>query len=134
MSDPNPTLGTAAHSAAASTAADQMKANLGEAGSHLKSAAAAASEAVRGAAGVAGDELKLGKAQLKSELSDSALAGISAAEFGGEAAREQMDALMDKGRDLIDSAAEVIRERPLTAFGVALATGWVIAKLGRRGD
>lgn len=113
------------------TAADNLKSNLSEAGEHLKSAASAASEAVRGAAGVAGDELKLGKAQVKAELSESALAGINAAEFGGEAAREQVDALLDKGRDLIDSAADLIRERPLASFGVALAAGWLIAKLGR---
>src|SRR5690606_9106682 len=99
-----------------STAADNMKTSLGEAGEHLKSAAAAAGDAVRGAAGVATDELRLGTAQAKAELSDGALAGISAAEFGGEAAREQVDALVDKGRDLIDSAAELIRERPLASF------------------
>ena len=46
---------------------------------------------------------------------------------------EQMDVLMDKGRDLIDSAAELIRERPLAAFGVAFAAGWIIAKLARSG-
>ena len=115
------------------TATDAVKSNLGEAGSHLKSAAAAASEAIRGAAGSAGDELKLGKANVKSELADSALAGIAAAEVGGEAAREQMDALMDKGRDLIDSAAELSRERPLASFGVAFAAGWIIAKLARSG-
>ena len=62
------------------TATDALKSNLGEAGTHLKQAAAAASEAIRGAAGSAGDELKLGKANLKSELADSALAGIAAAE------------------------------------------------------
>ena len=115
------------------TATDAMKSNLGEAGSHLKSAASAAGEAVKGAASAAGDELRLGKANVKSELADSALAGIAAAEVGGEAAREQMDALMDKGRDLVDSAAELIRERPLASFGVAFATGWIIAKLARGG-
>ena len=46
-------------------------------------------------------------------------------------AGEQVDALMDKGRDLIDSAAELIRERPLAAFGVAFAAGWIISRLGR---
>ncbi|XHS31676.1 hypothetical protein ACFJI1_16030 [Pseudoxanthomonas sp. UC29_72] len=117
-----------------SDAANKMKSSLGEAGEHLKSAASAASDAVKGAASVAGDELRLGKATAKAELSDGALAGLSAAEFGGEAAREQMDALMDKGRDLIDSAAELIRERPLASFGIALAAGWVIAKLGRSSD
>jgi ElaB/YqjD/DUF883 family membrane-anchored ribosome-binding protein len=50
------------------------------------------------------------------------------------AGREQVDALMDKGRDLIESASELIRERPLASFGIAFATGWVIAKLARSGD
>jgi ElaB/YqjD/DUF883 family membrane-anchored ribosome-binding protein len=45
-----------------------------------------------------------------------------------------MDALLDKGRDLVDSAAELIRERPLASFGVAFAAGWLIAKLGRSSD
>ena len=113
------------------TATDALKSNLGEAGSHLKSAAAAASEALRGAAGSAGDELKLGKANVKSELADSALAGLAAAEESGAAAKEQVDVLLDKGRDLIDSAADLIRERPIASFGVAFAAGFVIAKLAR---
>ncbi|MFT4257674.1 MAG: hypothetical protein QM599_12075 [Pseudoxanthomonas sp.] len=114
-------------------ATDTVKANLGEAGSHLKSAAGAASEAFRGAAGAAGEELKLGRANVKADLADSALAGIAAAESSGAAAKEQVDALMDKGRDLIDSAADLIRERPLASFGVAFAAGWIIAKLARSG-
>ena len=44
---------------------------------------------------------------------------------------EQVDKLMDKGRDLVESASELIRERPLAAFGVAFAAGWIISKLGR---
>ena len=110
---------------------DAIKTNLGEAGSHLKQAASAASDAFKGAAHAAGDEMKLGKAQMKSELADGALAGLSAAEVLGGATGEQVDALMDKGRDLVDSAAELIRERPLAAFGVAFAAGWIIAKLAR---
>jgi hypothetical protein len=58
--------------------------------------------------------------------------GLAAAELGGEAAREQVDALLDKGRDLLDSAAELIRERPLASFGVAFAAGWLVAALSRR--
>jgi ElaB/YqjD/DUF883 family membrane-anchored ribosome-binding protein len=115
------------------TATDALKSNLGEAGSHLKSAAAAASEAIKGAAGSAGDELKLGKANVKAELADSALSALAAGESGGAAAMEQVDHLMDKGRDLIDSAADLIRERPLASFGVAFAAGWIIAKLARSG-
>lgn len=116
------------------TNTEQLKDNLSEAGYHLKSAASAAGGAVKGAAAAAGDELKLGKASVKAELSDSALAGLSAAEFGGAAAKEQVDALLDKGKDLIDSAAELIRERPLASFGVAFAAGWIIAKLARSSD
>lgn len=115
------------------TATDALKSNLGEAGAHLKSAAAAAGEALKGAAGSAGDELKLGKANVKAELADGALSGLAAAEHGGAAAMEQVDQLMDKGRDLIDSAADLIRERPLASFGVAFAAGWIIAKLARSG-
>ena len=115
------------------TATDAVKSNLSEAGSHLKSAASAAGEALKGAAGSAGDELKLGKANVTAELADSALSGLAAAESGGAAAKEQVDALMDKGRDLIDSAADLIRERPLASFGVAFAAGWIIAKLARSG-
>ena len=110
---------------------DAVKTNLGEAGSHLKQAAVAAGGAIKGAATAAGDEMRLGKAELKAELAQGALSGISAAEHLGGAAGEQMDVLLDKGRDLIDSAAELIRERPLAAFGAAFAAGWIISKLGR---
>ncbi|CTP85130.1 hypothetical protein XTALMG727_1227 [Xanthomonas translucens pv. arrhenatheri LMG 727] len=119
---------------ASPTNTENLKDNLSEASSHLKSAASYAGEAIKGAAGAAGDELKLGKANVKAELSDSALSGLAAAEFGGAAAKEQVDVLLDKGRDLIDSAAELIRERPLASFGVAFATGWIIAKLARSSD
>ena len=115
------------------TSTDGMKSNLGEAGSHLKQAAIDTGDAIKGAAVAAGEELRLGKAHLKADLADSALAGIAAAEQAGSAAREQMDVLMDKGRDLIDSAAELVRERPLTSFGVAFAAGYLIAKLSRNG-
>ena len=116
------------------TASDNMKASLGETGSHLRQAAGHAGEAIKGAASAAGDEVRLGKAQMKSELADGALSGIAALEQAGAASREQMDALMGKGRDLIDSASELIRERPLASFGVAFAAGWIIAKLARGSD
>ncbi len=125
------TGGSADTDIAGSTASGSLKANLGQAGSHLKQAASHAGVSIKGAASAAGDELRLGKAQVKSELADSALSGIAAAEQAAAASREQVDVLMDKGRDLIDSASELIRERPLVSFGVAFATGWVIAKLAR---
>ncbi len=114
------------------TSTQDLKDNLADAGAHLKAAAGAAGEALRGAGGAAGDELRLGRANVKAELADSALSGLAAAESGGAAAKEQVDALMDKGRDLVDSAAELIRERPLASFGVAFAAGWLVAALSRR--
>ena len=116
------------------TNTDGMKSHLGEAGSHLKQPPVDTGEAQRNAAGAAADELRLGKANVKADLADGAFAGLTAAEQAGGAAKEQMDVLMDKGRDLIDSAAELIRERPLASFGVAFAAGWIIAKLARSGD
>lgn len=110
---------------------EAVKTHLGEAGAHLKQAAGAAGGAVKNAAGAAGDELRLGKAQVKAELADGAAAGIDAAQHLGGAVSEQASALLDKGRDLLDSAAELIRERPLAAFGVAFAAGWIISRLGR---
>ncbi len=118
----------------AGTSTSSLKSNLGQAGSHLKQAAGHAGVAVKGAAIAAGEEMRLGKANVKSELAESALSGIAAAEVATAAGREQVDALMDKGRDLIESASELIRERPLASFGIAFATGWVIAKLARSGD
>ena len=115
-------------------ATDAMKQDHNEAGTHFKGAAVAAGDALKGAATAAGDEMRLGKAQMKAELADGTLSGISAAENMGAAGREQVDALLDKGRDLVDSAAELIRERPLASFGVAFAAGWLVAKLGRSGD
>ena len=113
------------------TSTDNMNPTPGQPAAHHRGAPPDAGTALRSAAGVAGDELKLGQAAVKADLADSALAGIAAFEEGGAAAKEQMDALMDKGRDLIDSAADLIRERPIASFGVAFAAGFVIAKLAR---
>lgn len=110
---------------------EAVKSNLGDAGTHLKQAASAAGSAVKNAASAAGDELRLGGAQVKSELGGSAAASAFAAQHLGIAAGEQLDTVVEKGRDLLDSAAELIRERPLAAFGVAFAAGWIISKLAR---
>ena len=92
------------------TSTDAVKSNLGEAGTNLKQAAVDAGRTLE------------------------CVAGIAAAENAGGAAREQVDVLMEKGMDLIDSAAELVRERPLASFGVAFAAGFIIAKLARSGD
>jgi len=70
---------------------DGMKTNLSEAGGHLKQAAIDTGDAVRNAATAAADELRLGKANVKADLADGALAGITAAEHAGGAARQLGD-------------------------------------------
>ncbi len=113
------------------TSTDAVKTNLNDAGSHLAQAARDASSAVKSATSVASDELKLGKATVKADLADSAMSGVAAFEEGSAAAKEQVDVLMERGRDLVDSAADMIRERPIASFGAAFAAGWIIAKLAR---
>ncbi|MEN1955982.1 hypothetical protein WCE34_08290 [Luteimonas sp. MJ204] len=113
------------------THTENLKTNLSQAGGHLKQAASDTADAVRGAAAAAGEEARLGKANLKADLADGALAGLSALEEAAGAGSEQVDVLLDKGRDLIDSAADLIRERPIASFGAAFAAGWIIAKLAR---
>lgn len=113
------------------THTDNLKSSLSEAGGHLKQAATDTADAVRGAAAAAGEEMRLGRAHLKADLAEGAVAGLSALEAAAGAGGEQMDQLLDKGRDLIDSAADLIRERPIASFGAAFAAGWIIAKLAR---
>src|SRR5690606_12993429 len=102
------------------THTENLKTNLSEAGSHLKHAA--------------GEEMRVGGANLKADLADGAIAGLSALEEAAGAGSEQVDQLLEKGRDLVDSAADLIRERPIASFGVAFAAGWIIAKLARGSD
>lgn len=113
------------------TSTDPVMTNLGECGTQLKQAAVDAGAAMRNAASAAGEELRLGKAAVKADLADGALAGIAAGERASQLASEQMDELMEKGREFVDTAAELVRERPIASFGVAFAAGWLIAKLGR---
>ena len=62
------------------------------------------------------------------------MAGLAAVEEGQAAAKEQYDVLLDKGRDLVDSAADLIRERPIAAFGTAFAAGWMLRSIhGKKG-
>lgn len=124
---------TSTGTTAGSSGREDMKTHLNEAGDHLRQAARDGGDALRGAASAAGEHLRSGTDQVRNDLSGGARAGRAAAgEFSG-VAREQYDDLMDQGRELCDSAAAMIRERPLVAFGGAFAAGWLIAKLARGG-
>ena len=74
--------------AATTTGTGAFTSNLSEAGVSLKQAAVDTGEALRNAAVAAGEELRVGKANLKADLADSALASLAAAEVAGSAAKE----------------------------------------------
>ena len=71
---------------------------------------------------------------------DGFAAGVTEAiDAGAAAAREarleiddKLQSLLDKGREMLGDAEQLIRDRPLPAFGVAFAAGYLLAALTRR--
>jgi ElaB/YqjD/DUF883 family membrane-anchored ribosome-binding protein len=112
---------------------DTVRAHLGEAGSHLKAAARAAAEtlgsAVGEAAHAAREEFGEGGERIRESLHEARSAGVDALHAGTS---PELDLLLTKGREFTSSAESMIRARPLAAFGVALATGYLLARLLRR--
>lgn len=110
--------------------------HLYEAKERLKDAASAATDAVRSAASSAAtaakDDFAQGRQSVREPLSDAAAAGRTAAYEARDAAAAEFDVLVDKGKDLLDSAQGLIRQHPVAAFGTAFAVGWLIAKFTRR--
>ena len=109
--------------------------HLYEAKERLKDAAVAATSAVKSAASSAAsaarDDLSSSRDRIGAPLSDARGAAAAAATEAGAAASAEFDHLVGKGKDLWSSAENLIRERPVAAFGAAFATGWLIAKLFR---
>lgn len=74
------------------------------------------------------------------EAKDAIRAGVTEAmDAGAAAAREarlelddKLQDLLDKGREMLGQAEDLIREKPLPAFGVAFAAGYLLAALTRR--
>ena len=111
--------------------------HLYEAKERLKDAAVAAGGAVRSAASTAAqavrEDFKAGRESITDPLHDVASASRAAASEAKAAASAEFDVLVDKGKDLWTSAEGVIRKHPVASFGAALAAGWLIAKMVRRG-
>jgi len=103
--------------------------HLYEAKERLKDAATAAGTVVKNVASSAVSE---GRERIGEPLSDVRSAAGAAAERAGHAVSAEFDVLVDKGKELWGSAEELIRKRPVAAFGTAFAVGWLIAKLARR--
>jgi len=74
------------------------------------------------------------------EAKDAIRAGVTEAiDAGAAAAREarlelddKLQSLLDKGREMLGDAEQLIRDKPLPAFGVAFAAGYLLAALTRR--
>lgn len=110
--------------------------HLYEAKERLKDAAVAAGSTVKqaasSAASAARDGLYEGRSRIEEPLSDAASAASAAASEARAAAGAEVEVLLDKGKELWSGAEELIRRRPIAAFGTALAAGWILAKLMRR--
>jgi ElaB/YqjD/DUF883 family membrane-anchored ribosome-binding protein len=66
-------------------------------------------------------------------VADAVNSTVEAARVAKDKASEGIDSLLDQGKDLVDDAGDVIRNRPWATVGIALATGYLIAKLTSRG-
>jgi ElaB/YqjD/DUF883 family membrane-anchored ribosome-binding protein len=122
---------TMSDAATSTTHTQAARANLGEAGEHLKQAAHLAGNTARSAAESARSELRSGGHAVGEELSEAALASKRAAAEARDVADEQMQAAISRGRALLQSAEALIRERPLASLGVAVLAGVLIARIGR---
>lgn len=103
--------------------------HLYEAKERLKDAASAAGTVVKNVASTAVSE---SRERIGEPLSDVGSATAAAAERAGHAVSAEFDVIVDKGKELWRSTEELIRKRPVAAFGTAFAVGWLIAKLARR--
>ena len=106
--------------------------HLYEAKERLKDAAVATGSSIKQAAVAARDTLADSGDTIGRPLQDAKRAAGTAASEVGQAASDELDVLVDKGKELWSSAETLIRKHPIGAFGAAFATGWLIAKLMRR--
>ncbi len=110
--------------------------SLVEAREKLVEAASAAGNALRAAAGgavaVARDELADGGEQVRDSLTEASDASRQAVLTAKLSAEERVDDLIAQGRQMLRTTEDFVRERPVTSLGIAVATGYVVAKLLRR--
>jgi ElaB/YqjD/DUF883 family membrane-anchored ribosome-binding protein len=65
-------------------------------------------------------------------VADAVNSTVDAAREAKDRVSEGLDGLLDQGKDLVEDAGDVIRSRPWTTIGIALAVGYVIAKVTSR--
>jgi ElaB/YqjD/DUF883 family membrane-anchored ribosome-binding protein len=126
-----PTTGAPGNGFTGTSHTEAARNKLSEAGDHLKQAAQLAGNTARSAAEVARNELRSGGHAVGEELSEVAQSAAGLAHEAREVASEQFDAAVSKGRSLMHSAEEMVREHPMASLGVAVLAGILIARLGR---
>ena len=90
------------------------------------------SEGIASALEGATEKLSLVRDHVIVGVADVVNAGVGAARAAKEKVGSGVDTLLDQGKDLADDTAELIRSRPWATVGVALAVGYIIAKLTSR--
>ncbi len=77
------------------------------------------------------EKAALARDQVTVGVADAVESGMEAARSAKALLDEKFEGLIDSGKDVIDQAEDLIRERPWVSFGAAFAAGYLIAKLTR---
>ena len=78
------------------------------------------------------DQLGQARDQVIVGVADAVNSGVDAAREVKAQAGESIDSLLDQGRELAEVAADKMRSRPWATVGIALASGYVLARLTGR--
>lgn len=78
------------------------------------------------------DKAALARDHVTVGVADAVNSGVEAAKNAKAVLDEKLEDLIDSGRDVIDQAEDLIRQRPWVSFGAAFAAGYLIAKLTRK--
>ena len=106
--------------------------HLKSAGEHLQHAARKAVSAIPNANAAATQVLKDGYAEIAPDL---AAAKREASEAGSAAAastEKKWNEVVAQGKSALERSEQFVRERPLAAVGIAVASGFLLSKLIRR--
>jgi ElaB/YqjD/DUF883 family membrane-anchored ribosome-binding protein len=77
-------------------------------------------------------QLRKARDHLVVGVADAVQSGVGAAKAAKEKLGDGVDSLIDQGKDLVEDGGDIIRDRPWASVGVALAVGYIIAKLTSR--
>lgn len=78
------------------------------------------------------DNLGEAKDALRAGFSEAVDAGAAAAREARLELDDKLQGLIDKGKEMLGDAEDLIRSKPLASFGVAFAAGYLLAALTRR--